>query len=207
MTKDNTNHSLQLVSAFQSGDRAAFAKIVDLYSTKIYRLALRILTNPDDAEDVLQETFIKAFNNLATFEGRSELSTWLYRIATNEALMLLRKKRVDLVPVEDDPVTEEEFVGTQTLVDWCCLPESEILSKESQAFLEEAVQKLSPALRVIFVLRDIEGFSIKETQEALGLSESVVKTRLFRARIRMRELLSDYFGKQVDGQEVENAFE
>ena len=186
------------IDALKAGNKAEFAKLVNQYSNSVYRIALKILSDPSDAEDVLQETFIKAFRALPGFEGRSSISTWLFRIATNEALMLVRKRKPEFVLVDEpDAPDEEENSGQVQLTDWCCMPEAELMSDESRRHLEEAVQDLTPALRAVFVLRDIEGLSIKETAEALDVSEQVVKTRLLRARLRLREDLSRYFGGKM----------
>ncbi|GAP10242.1 RNA polymerase sigma factor, sigma-70 family [Bellilinea caldifistulae] len=188
------------LEALKKGDRHELARMVDLYSDKIYRLALKFTNNPQDAEDVLQETFLKAMRALPEFEGRSSLSTWLYRIAVNESLMLLRKQKPD---VSLDPPAEEEDSdeGTSSndliLADWCCLPEDELLSEESRRFLNQAIQQLPATLRGVFVLRDLEGLSIKETAELLGLTETNVKTRLLRARLFLRQQLSLYFAERL----------
>jgi RNA polymerase sigma-70 factor, ECF subfamily len=185
------------VEALRGGDREEFARFVETYSPQVYRLGLKMLNDPLDAEDMLQETFIKAYRAMPTFEGRSSLSTWLYRIAINEALMMLRKRRPNQVSVDEELETSEGEIEPREIVDWCCLPERELLSGESRKFLDQAIQQISPALRAVFVLRDIEGLSIKETADALGLSETAVKTRLLRARLRLRELLSVYYGERV----------
>ncbi|MFA5873379.1 MAG: sigma-70 family RNA polymerase sigma factor [Anaerolineales bacterium] len=187
------------VEALRAGDREEFSRLVDTYSGPIYRLALKMLGIPTDAEDVLQNTFLKAFQHLKDFEGRASLSTWLYRIASNEALMLLRKQRPeitfsDAAPEDDD---NSDYFPAQ-FTDWCCLPEDEFLSSESQAALDRAVQHLPETQRIVFVLRDIEGLSIEETREALNLSETAVKTRLLRARLHLREELSTYYGERLD---------
>ena len=193
-TIEQTGFDLQ---ALQKGDRDEFARLVDTYSGPIYRLALKILNNDQDAEDILQETFIKAFRSLSSFEGRSSLSTWLYRIAVNEALMLVRRKQPDQVPIDEDPGDSEDEIQPVQIVDWCCLPENELLSGESRKFLDRAIDQLPPTLRVVFVLRDIEGLSIRETAETLNLTETAVKTRLLRARLNLREQLSGYFGERL----------
>jgi RNA polymerase sigma-70 factor (ECF subfamily) len=187
------------VEALRAGDREEFSRLVDAYSGQIYRLALKMLGIPTDAEDVLQNTFLKAFQHLKEFEGRSSLSTWLYRIASNEALMLLRKQRPeitlsDAVPEDDD---KSDYYPAQ-FTDWCCLPETEFLSAESKAALDRAVQHLSETQRIVFVLRDIEGLSIQETGQILNLSEAAVKTRLLRARLSLREELSTYYSERLD---------
>ncbi len=192
-TDETVEFSLE---ALRAGDRAEFARMVDAYSGPIYRLALRMLNDSQDAEDVLQETFVKAFRNLPTFEGRSKLSTWLYRIAVNEALMLVRKRRPEAVSIDEDVETSEGEQEPLQIVDWKNLPEEELLSAESRQFLDRAIQHLPETLKVVFVMRDIEGFSVRETAEALNLSETAVKTRLLRARLRLREDLSVYFGEK-----------
>jgi RNA polymerase sigma-70 factor (ECF subfamily) len=183
------------LEALIAGDRAEFARMVDRYSTPIYRLGLRMLGNPQDAEDVLQNTFLNALTHLPAFEGRSSLSTWLYRIAANEALMLLRRKKpeVNLEDVEADESAED--LKPAHFVDWSALPEEELLSGEGKSFLDQAIQNLPESMRIVFLLRDIEGLSIKETADALNLTETNVKTRLLRARMFLREKLSAYYGE------------
>ena len=187
------------IEALRHGDRHEFARLVDAYSGPLYRLALKMLGNAPDAEDALQNTFLKAFQHLDAFEGRSSLSTWLYRIASNEALMLLRKRRPETnfsdIKSEDDA---DQNIDPVDFTDWCCLPEEELLSAEARTTLDRAIQHLPETLRIVFVLRDIEGLSIQETSQVLGLSETAVKTRLLRARLRLREEISSYYGLQLD---------
>lgn len=184
------------IEALRAGDRAAFAAMVEACSPKIYRLALRMMGDAGEAEDILQETFLNAFRALAEFEGRSQPCTWLYRIATNQALMRLRRKTPERTAVELD--TDPESAPTpRELTDWCCLPEDEFMSSEAQAQLDQAVSQLSPALRATFILRDLQEFSTRETADILGISEAAVKTRLLRARLQLRELLSQYFAERV----------
>ena len=185
------------LAALQSGDRAEFARLVDAYSGPIYRLALKMLNDSQDAEDVLQETFIKAYRALQTFEGRSSLSTWLYRIAVNEALMHLRQRKPDQVSIDAGHETEEGEREPVQIVDWRALPEEELLSLETRQVLDRAIQRLPATLRSVFLLRDIEGLSVRETAEALNVSESVVKTRLLRARLNLRDQLSAYFNERM----------
>jgi len=185
------------IEALKAGDRAEFARFVETYSTPVYRLGLKILNDPQDAEDVLQETFIKAFRALPGFEGRSSLSTWLYRIAVNEALMLVRKHHPEALSVDEDIETPDGELEPVQIVDWCCLPEREFLTAEGRKFLDAAVERLPATLRVVFVLRDIQGLSIRETAETLNLTETAVKTRLLRARLNLREQLSSYFGERL----------
>jgi RNA polymerase sigma-70 factor (ECF subfamily) len=186
------------LESLRAGDREAFARLVDETSGHIYRVALQIVGDDQDAEDVLQETYIKAFRSLPDFEGRSSLTTWLYRIAVNEALMMVRKRKPPAISVEENNVVDAEAESeSMQIVDFCCLPEGELLSAESQQFLDQAIQALPDTLRVVFVMRDLEGLSIQETAAALGLSENNVKTRLLRARLRLRQELSVYFGGKI----------
>lgn len=196
MNEDNKKEPFS-VAALKNGDRAEFARLVEAYSPNIYRLALKMLDNPQDAEDVLQETFIKAFRGFNGFDGRSKISTWLYRIATNEALMLIRKRKPDSISLQE-PI--ETFEGEQEplqIVDWCCLPENELLSTEVRNQLDKAAESLPHTLRLVFLLRDIEGLSTRETAEVLNLSETAVKTRLSRARLRLRDELTTYFSERM----------
>ena len=192
-----TQQAALSIEALKAGDRAEFARFVETYSRPIYRLGLKILNDPQDAEDVLQETFIKAFRALPGFEGRSSLSTWLYRIAVNEALMLVRKHHPEAISVDEEVETPDGEIEPVQIVDWCCLPERELLTAEGRRFLDTAIERLPATLRVVFVLRDIQGLSIRETAETLNLSETAVKTRLLRARMNLREQLSSYFGERL----------
>ena len=194
MTETSTEISIE---ALRSGDRIHFAKMVDYYSAPIYRLALRMLGDQQDAEDVLQTTFIKAHQHLAEFEGRSSLATWLYRVASNEALMLIRRKK-PVVPIEEEPQSDDgEVVLPVQLADWAGIPEDDLLDHEARIQLDRAIEKLPARLRVVFLMRDVEGLSIKETGAALSLTDTAVKTRLLRARLFLREQLSAYFSERL----------
>jgi RNA polymerase sigma-70 factor (ECF subfamily) len=181
------------LKALQRKDKAAFARLVDQNSQHIYHLGLKMTGNPQDAEDVLQETFIKAYKHIESFEGRSKISTWLYRIAVNEALMLIRKRKDGITHIDAGVQTDKGDILPKQIVDWCCLPEKELMSTETRAHLQKAVMTLSEANRAAFLLRDVQGLSTRETAEALDISESAVKVRLMRARMGLREALSGYF--------------
>src|SRR4030042_2993580 len=182
----------------QRGNPEEFSRLVDTYSNQVYRLAVKMLGHQQDAEDVLQETFLKAYRGLKSFDGRSKISTWLFRIATNEALMVLRRKHPEFVSIDEPVETEEGEQEPIQIVDWCCLPENELLSEESRSRLDAAAQKLPENLRVVFLLRDMNDLSTHETAEILGLTDTAVKTRLSRARLRLREELSAYFGERAN---------
>jgi RNA polymerase sigma-70 factor (ECF subfamily) len=196
MSNSTPTETLNL-EALKAGDRAEFARLVEATYELIYRLAVKMLNNPQDAEDVLQETFAKAFRHIGGFDGRSSLSTWLYRIATNEALMFLRRQKPGQISLEEPQEDGEEEQQPMEIVDWCCMPETELMSAEAQRHLDEAVSRLPSGLRAAFVLRDIQGLSTQEAAEVLNLSETALKTRLSRARLQLRESLSAYFGKMV----------
>lgn len=186
-----------LIEKIRSGDYESFSAIVDRYEGKVYRLALRMLHNPQDAEDALQETFLQVHRGLKNFEGRSSFSTWLFRLATNACLMKIRDREIDpskLLPLEDYLPQHEEGEALPR-PEWPKKPEEVLLNKESRGKMLEALEKLPPEYRAVFILRDIEGFSNAETGEALGLSVAAVKSRLHRARLNLREELSVYFSK------------
>jgi RNA polymerase sigma-70 factor (ECF subfamily) len=196
MNRSKTTETFDL-GKLKTGDRAEFARLVETYYELIYRLAVKMLANPQDAEDILQETFIKAYRHIGSFDGRSSLSTWLYRIATNEALMFLRKRQPELLSVEEPDGSDEGEQEPMQIVDWCCMPEEELMSTEAVKHLDKAIEALPPNLRIVFILRDIQGLSTREVSEVLNLSEVAVKTRLSRARLRLRENLSGYFGERM----------
>ena len=188
------------LEALRQQNREVFAQLVEQTSGQIYNLALRMLNNEQDAEDVLQETYIKAFQALPAFEGRSALKTWLFRIATNEALMVIRKRKPQQAALEIDK-EDDEIEEPVEIVDWCCLPEPELLNGETRKKLQVAAENLTPGLRAVFLLRDVEGLSGEETANVLGINVDVVKTRLLRARLKLREDLSVYFGERLrDGE-------
>lgn len=197
MSNDTKNMNEISIQALTNGDRDEFTRLVDQYAGLIYRLALKMVSQEEDAEDVLQETFIKAYRNISSFRGQSSISTWLYRIAMNEALMILRKRKGKDDTIEIDANNEGEDSEPLQIVDWGNLPEKELLTMETRKVLDQAVSALSPALRSVFLLRDVEGLSVKDTAEVLELSEMAVKTRLSRARLILRQRLSAYFGERM----------
>jgi RNA polymerase sigma-70 factor (ECF subfamily) len=185
-----------LVAKAQAGDTAAFGELVSRYQNKIYRLAKHITQNDEDAEDVLQEAFLKAYEHIGGFQGNSKFYTWIVRIAVNEALMKLRKRKGDRTVSLDEPVeTGEETVQREIAV-WEDNPEQRYSREEIQTILDEAVQTLKPDFRTVFMLRDIEELSTEETAETLGISIPAVKSRLLRARLALREKLTRQFRRK-----------
>jgi len=161
-------------------------------------MAKQITQNEEDAEDVLQETFLKAYSHLDDFQGNSRFYTWLVRIAVNEALMKLRKRRSDKTVPLDEPIDTGEDEMVREIAVWDEDPEQKYSREELADILEQAIQSLKPAYRTVFVLRDIEELSIEETAQALSLSISAVKSRLLRARLQLREKLTRQFKRKGD---------
>ena len=187
-----------LLAKARDGDAAAFSELVNQYSRKIYRLAKHITQNDSEAEDVLQETFLKAFEHLGNFQGQSKFYTWIVRIAVNESLMKLRKRKSDRTVPLDEPLDTGEDTVVREVAVWDENPEQQYSREEIAQILDEAVQSLKPTFRTVFVLRDIEELSTEETAEALGISIPAVKSRLLRARLQLREKLTRFFKRKGD---------
>ncbi|MHB8411912.1 MAG: sigma-70 family RNA polymerase sigma factor [Candidatus Acidiferrales bacterium] len=184
------------VAAAKAGDVAAFEELVNRYERKIFRLAQHITQNTEDAQDVSQEAFLKAFEHLPDFQGNSRFYTWLVRIAVNQALMKLRKRRTKDVSLDEDIETEDNFMPRE-IEDWGPSPEQHFAQDELAGILSRVIGELDPAFRLVFQLRDIDELSTEETAEALGLSVPAVKSRLLRARLKLREKLNRYFQRGV----------
>lgn len=182
----------QLVAAAQAGQLEAFETLVERYERKIFRLTLNITQNREDAEDAMQEAFLKAFEHLGEFQGNSRFYTWLVRIAVNQALMKLRKRRPNQVSLDADVETGEDSIPRE-VEDWGPSPEDRYEQTELSGILSQAIGELDPPFRIVFQLRDIEELSTEETAEALGLSVPAVKSRLLRARLKLRQKLTRYF--------------
>jgi len=185
-----------LVAQARAGDQNAFAELVNRYERKIYRLAKNITRNDEDAEDVLQDAFLKAYTHLDNFKGDSKFYTWIVRIAVNEALMRLRKRKNDRSVPLDEPVELGEETVTREIAVWEDNPEQQYSQEEWRRILDEAVESLKPDFRTVFVLRDIEELSTEETAETLGISIPAVKSRLLRARLALREKLTRQFKRK-----------
>lgn len=187
-----------LVEAARGGDIGAFESLVRRYDRNVFRIAQHITQNREDAEDVVQDAFLKAYQNLKQFQGQSKFYTWLVRIAVNEALMRLRRRRPErMVSIDEDVKTEEDSIPRE-IADWSPNPEQLYTQSELKDILGKTIQGLPPSFRTVFVLRDVEGLSTEETASALELSVPAVKSRLLRARLQLRERLNRYF-KRRDG--------
>lgn len=188
----------ELVIRAKNGDLSAFETLVSRYEQRVFNLAMRMLHNVHDAEDVTQQTFLNALEHLEEFRGDASFATWLYRIATNAALKNLRKKRgLPTVSLEESTELQEErdtIPHPEYLADWRQSPQELIQNNEVRALIQQALDELDEKHRLVFLLRDVEGLSVKETAQALGISEANVKVRLLRARLQLREKLTRTFG-------------
>jgi RNA polymerase sigma-70 factor (ECF subfamily) len=187
-----------LVSQAREGDTEAFAALVRRYEGKIFRLAQHVTQNREDAEDVLQETFMKAYEHLDQFKGDSKFYTWIVRIAVNQALMKLRRRRTDKSVSLDETIDTGEDTVVREIAAWGEDPEQQFSREELGQILDGAIDGLDPIYRSVFVLRDIDELSTEETAEALGLSVPAVKSRLLRARLQLREKLTRFFKRKGD---------
>ena len=187
-----------LVIQAREGDNHAFADLVKRYEAKIFRLAQHITQNREDAEDVLQETFFKAYEHLGQFQGNSKFYTWIVRIAVNQALMKLRRRKTDKSVSLDQDIDTGEDTVTREIAAWGEDPEQRFTREELGEILNTAIEGLAPAYRSVFVLGDVDDLSTDETAEALGISVPAVKSRLLRARLQLREKLTRYFKRKGD---------
>jgi RNA polymerase sigma-70 factor, ECF subfamily len=181
-----------LVTAAKAGDAAAFDELVNRYEKKIFRLTMNITRNREDAEDAMQDAFMKAFSHLDRFHEDSRFYTWLVRIAANEALMRLRKRRPNQFSLDEPIESEDDFIPQQ-IEDWGPSPEQRFAQTEMRDILRGVIEELPPDFRVVFLLRDVEGLSTEETAETVGISEAAVKSRLLRARLKLRQKLDRHF--------------
>lgn len=185
----------ELVQKSQRDDERAFGELVTRYETKVYSLALKMLRNPEDAEDVLQDTFLRAYRGIKSFQGNSTFSTWIYRITANSALMRLRKKQLPTVSIDD----ANERDAPINIADWTPGPVERLMSDEMRKAMEDAIDTLPPEFRQVFILRDVEELSNAEVADVLDLSVAAVKSRLHRARLKVRNRLAHYFNETRTG--------
>jgi RNA polymerase sigma-70 factor, ECF subfamily len=197
--QEPVSEELALVRAAKNGDISAFEELVKRYDRNVFRIAQHITQNREDAEDVVQDAFLKAYGNLNQFQEQSKFYTWLVRIAVNEALMKLRRRRPErTVSLDEDVKTEEDSIPRE-VADWSPNPEQQYSQAELKQILSKTINGLPPSFRTVFVLRDVEGLSTEETADALNLSIPAVKSRLLRARLQLRERLTKYFKKRENG--------
>src|SRR6201987_429255 len=187
---------LALVQAAKGGDVSAFEELVRRYDRNVFRIAQHIKQNREDAEDVVQDAFLKAYGNLNQVQGQSKFYTWLVRIAVNEALIKLRRRRPERTVSLDEEVKTEDDSVPREVADWSPNPEQQYTQAELREILDKTIHGLPATFRTVFVLRDVEGLSTEETAEALDLSIPAVKSRLLRARLQLRERLNKFFQRR-----------
>lgn len=188
----------ELVAKARQGDTVAFSALLRRYEGKIFRLAMNITQNREDAEDVLQETFLKAYEHLDQFLGNSKFYTWIVRIAVNQALMKLRKRRSDRAVSLDEQIDTGEDTVVREIAAWDPDPEERYSREELHEILDNVINELAPIYRTVFTLRDVDGLSTEETAEVLDLSVPAVKSRLLRARLQLRDKLTRFFKRKGD---------
>lgn len=193
---EEVHPDVALVERAKAGDQAAFEQLVRQYDRPIFRTAMHITQNREDAEDITQDVFLKAYNKLDQFQGNSKFSTWLTRIAVNESLMRLRKRKTSRTVSMDQQMETEEGSIPRDFADWAPNPEENVSQAELKDLLDRTIAGLPPGFRTVFTLRDIQNLSTEETAEALGLSVPAVKSRLLRARLQLRERLSRHLKKK-----------
>jgi RNA polymerase sigma-70 factor (ECF subfamily) len=197
---------LALLHASKNGDVAAFEQLVKRYDRKLLRIAQSVTRNREDSQDAVQEAFLKAYQHLAEFRGDSQFSTWLIRITVNQSLMKLRKQRATREVSLDEDCEKDGGMLPKEIVDWAANPEQCYRTSELRHILMKTIEELQPLLRTVFVLQDLEGLSTDQTAEVLHLSHSAVKSRLWRARLQLRERLNRYFSKQGQSEREESTF-
>jgi len=189
----------QLIGRLKAKDEAALDLFMAEYGGKVYGLSLRLTSNHHDAEEVCQDVFLAVFEKIGAFRGEAKLSSWVYRITANAALIKLRKRpKVKELPLEEElgPAMTEEGMIAEPVVDWSRLPSDELERKELTARLAQAVELLPPEYRTVFVLRDVEGLPAEEASQVLEISVAALKSRLHRARLFLRKQLADYAVKR-----------
>ena len=179
----------QLILEVQAGNNNALAELIKKYEKTVYSFAFKVCRNPEKAQNIMQETFMSMVKSLKQFDGKSKLSTWLYRITVNHCLMEYRKRKREFVSFDDD----DALINESSIADWDSIPSLSIENKELKKVLDEAIQKLSPEYRIVFLLRDVEGLSTEETGKITELSVPAVKSRLHRARAFLRKEISQTF--------------
>ena len=196
MTEEERKEIQKLISRAKKGEFEAFDELVSRFERQVYSHVYRILRHQEDAEDAVQETFLSVARNISKFRGESAFYTWLIKIATNFALKILRKrKKMKTVSFETPRMDYDDgpLPPQNTIADWKDTPEIIAGKKETGRILNETLEELDEKYRLVFILRDVEGISVKETAQTLNISESNVKVRLMRARLMLREKLTKIF--------------
>jgi RNA polymerase sigma-70 factor, ECF subfamily len=196
---ENEQHpDVALVERVRAGDISAYDTLVRKYERQIFRIAQHITQNREDAEDVMQDAFLKAYEKLDQFQGNSKFYTWIVRIAVNQALMKLRKRKSDRTISLDEQIDTGEDMVVREVAAWDPDPEERYSRDEMKSILTEAIDGLLPIYKTVFTLRDVDGLSTEETAEALDLTVPAVKSRLLRARLQLRDKLTRFFKRKGD---------
>lgn len=195
----------QLVAAARQGDNQAFCVLINQYYWNVYNVVLKIARNNEDTEDALQDAFLKAYCNVKQFQGNSRFYTWLVRIAVNEALMKLRKRHSDRQVSLEEVAPYGADLPMAKSQSWNDDPERRYAELEAQEILHHALSGLSPRLSTAFMLRNVDDLSMRETAETLGLSASAVKSRLIRARSRLKRRLRTVYSEKCPLRQVPQA--
>jgi RNA polymerase sigma-70 factor (ECF subfamily) len=183
----------QLIDAARRGDKHAFSALVRRYEDMVYRFSYKVCRDRQRAEEALQDTFINMYRNLDSFDGRSKLSTWLYRIVANNCLMKARRRKLEtLLESYDNPPVADDGTRAHNVPRWDETPADMLMKRELREVLDKAIMKLPMDYRVVFILRDVEGNSNEETAKILGISVEATKSRLRRARAFLRDQLNPY---------------
>ena len=191
---------IKLIEQAQRGDRKSLAELVKIYEQTVYNFSFKICRNKDKAEHTMQETFLSMVKSLNQFSGQSKLSTWLYRVVSNHCLMLARSEsKYTYASFED----EEADIDEKSIADWKVTPDKVTENNELKEHLDKAIEKLPADYRIVFMLRDVEGFSTEETAKMVELSVPAVKSRLHRARSFLRNELNGMFSEGMDYQKYE----
>jgi RNA polymerase sigma-70 factor (ECF subfamily) len=195
--KAKVDEDQPLIELAKAGDFAAMESLLLKYERQVYGVARRIVLHHEDAEEISQQTFLSVIEHLGEFREEAQFRTWLLRVATNHALALLRKRAVRAGPSIDDQDTDDEGIPHPAYIAvWRETPEEIAVRRETRQYIDEALAGLKEKYRVVFVLRDIEEMSTRETAETLGISVEAVKVRLLRARLMLRERLTRLFGDE-----------
>jgi len=190
----------ELVERFLKGDKTALDELLQRYYSRVYRLAYGILRNPQDAEEVIQEVFLRVFQKLESFKGESSFSSWLYRVAIKTTYMKLRdRKGVSTFSFDQvGKLLDEEMIKSGS-GEWVSRPDDELLTEEALKIISEAIDQLPDDFKTVLILRDVEGLSTDEVAEILGLTPAAVKSRLHRARLFLRDKLEDFYKQLFEG--------
>ncbi len=191
----------ELVALFHQGNQEVIDQFLQRYQTRVYRLAFGILRNPQDAEEVIQEVFLRIFRKLHTFKGESSFSSWLYRVAINTTFMKIREKKgTEVMSLEEVERLLDQESAKAGATDWARRPDDELLSEEAIGVITDAMEKLPDEFKIVVTLRDIDGLSTEEVGKLLELSPAAVKSRLHRARLFLRKRLEEFYRQLYEGE-------